>query len=40
MGGGSLEITRAAFPDARAAWRDADRRIAEKRDAGYEEAAD
>jgi DNA ligase 1 len=39
-GGGSVEITRAAFPDARAAWRDADRRIAEKHAAGYEEASD
>ncbi len=39
-GGGSVETVRAAFPDARAAWRDADRRIAEKRDGGYEEASD
>lgn len=39
-GGGSVEVMRAAFPDTRAAWRDAERRVAEKRDAGYEEASD
>jgi DNA ligase-1 len=38
--GGSVETTRAVFPDARAAWRDAERCVAEKREAGYVETED